>query len=527
MPRLTNLQASIFAAVTILLTVLLSYILPGYSITLSGLLLVIFFSVFIAGNQSTFIAMLVSTTVVLAFLFFHPSATVNNQTIIEHLLMVVLIFFTGLIVLYMKRLYRQSEFDKTHMTALFENATEGIILTNHSGQIILANPAVERMFLYKAEDLIHQPVEVLIPQKYRKGHVHLREGFYEQPQHRVMGWGRDLFATKSTGENFPVEVSLSYYYRGNERYVIAFIVDITHRKEIEESMKLQQKQLEQVTDEIRSLNADLEMKVEERTLILKEALQKLEQSQQELSEALDKERQLNEIKSRFVAMASHEFRTPLSAVLSSASLIAKYTTTEQQPNRDKHINRIKDSVKHLNDLLEDFLSLGKLDEGKVGKVLVPFSIRDKVHNTIEDIRGLMKQGQQIEHLHEGGEMVVSDKNMIRNMLINLISNAIKFSNENGLITIRSRVDEKQASVSVQDRGIGISEEDQTHLFSSFFRGKNAVNIQGTGLGLHIVKRYLELLGGSIQLQSALGQGTTITITIPVNNKENNEDNSGN
>jgi signal transduction histidine kinase len=148
--------------------------------------------------------------------------------------------------------------------------------------------------------------------------------------------------------------------------VIAFVVDITHRKEIERSMLHQQKQLEKVTNDIRRMNTELEGKVEERTIILKEALQRLEQSQAELSEALDKERQLNEIKSRFVSMASHEFRTPLSSVLSSASLIGKYTTTEQQANRDKHVNRIKESVKHLNDLLEDFLSLGKLDEGKIG-----------------------------------------------------------------------------------------------------------------------------------------------------------------
>ena len=138
---------------------------------------------------------------------------------------------------------------------------------------------------------------------------------------------------KKNGEKFPVEVSLSYYYQGEECFVIAFIVDITHRKEIEESMRLQQRELERVTNEIRSLNADLEMKVEERTLILKEALQKLEESQRELSEALDKERELNEIKGRFVSMASHEFRTPLSTVLSSASLLAKYTKTEDQEKK--------------------------------------------------------------------------------------------------------------------------------------------------------------------------------------------------
>lgn len=296
MRRLSNRQASIYAAVTFLLTLLLSFFLPGYSITLSGLLVVIFLSVFIADKRSTLVAMTICMAVIVGFLIFHPEVPITAQSITEHLLMLVLIFFTSGLVLYMKKLYRQAEFDKTHMTALFENATEGIVLTNHTGHIILVNPAAEKMFEYQATDLIGQKVEVLIPSHARKGHEHLRAGFYEQPSHRVMGWGRDLFAAKSSGQNFPVEVSLSYYHRGDEQYVIAFIVDITHRKEIEESMRQQQLQLEQVTHEIRSLNAELEMKVEERTLILKDALQKLEKSQQELSAALDKERQLNEIK---------------------------------------------------------------------------------------------------------------------------------------------------------------------------------------------------------------------------------------
>ena len=138
----------------------------------------------------------------------------------------------------------------------------------------------------------------------------------------------------------------------------------------------QQKQLEKVSNEIRKLNADLEVKVEERTMILKEALQRLEQSQTELSEALDKEKQLNEIKSRFVSMASHEFRTPLSTVLSSASLLEKYKTTEEQEKRSRHIDKIKNSVHHLNDILEDFLSLGKLDEGKVENHACEFDLQD-------------------------------------------------------------------------------------------------------------------------------------------------------
>jgi signal transduction histidine kinase len=206
----------------------------------------------------------------------------------------------------------------------------------------------------------------------------------------------------------------------------------------------------------------------------------------------------------------------LSAVLSSASLLSKYTTTEEQDKRNRHILRIKDSVKHLNDLLEDFLSLGKLDEGKIGAIETEFDLPETMRETAEDMKGILKNGQQLNYKHEGENRIVTDRKLIRNILINLISNAVKFSEENAPIDIYSKVADSTAIISVQDHGIGISDEDQEHLFSSFFRGKNAVNIQGTGLGLHIVKRYMDLIGGSIELKSKLEKGTTITLTIPVN-----------
>jgi PAS domain S-box-containing protein len=421
---------------------------------------------------------------------------------------------------------RKRMHDIVHITSLFENATEGIIVTDSKGTIFLVNPSACRMFDYLEDELIGQKIEILIPTQYKKSHVALRENFYHDPRNRVMGHNRDLHGQKKDGKNFPVEVSLSTYVRDGERYVIAFIIDITHRKETEESMIRQQQQLEKVTNDMRKLNAELEAKVEERTVILKEALQRLEQSQAELSEALDKERELNEIKSRFVSMASHEFRTPLSAVLSSASLLSKYTTTEEQDKRNRHILRIKDSVKHLNDLLEDFLSLGKLDEGKIGAIETEFDLPETMRETAEDMKGILKNGQQLNYKHEGENRIVTDRKLIRNILINLISNAVKFSEENAPIDIYSKVADSTAIISVQDHGIGISDEDQEHLFSSFFRGKNAVNIQGTGLGLHIVKRYMDLIGGSIELKSKLEKGTTITLTIPVNNSNNGKDDPG-
>lgn len=403
-----------------------------------------------------------------------------------------------------------------HLTSLFENATEGIILTNGEGNIILVNPAAQKMFQYTSDEVIGRPIEILIPTSVKGRHKQLREGFYQNPANRVMGHGRDLYARRKDGTDIPVEVSLSHYRKGDELFVIAFIVDIAHRKQIEQNMIRQQKELEGFTDEIKKLNAELEAKVEERTLILREALQRLEQSQVELSEALEKEKELNEIKSRFVSMASHEFRTPLSTVLSSASLLGKYTTEEDQDKRNRHIDKIKASVKHLNDILEDFLSLGKLDEGKVQSNPVEFNLEDFINEIVEEIKGLLKKGQSIRMNYEGEAAVYSDKKLLKNVMINLISNAIKFSDEETEIKVDAVRDNTNATIRVSDKGIGIAKDDFEHLFSSFFRGANATNIQGTGLGLHIVKRFVELIGGSVSVESELGAGTTITIIIPVN-----------
>lgn len=403
-----------------------------------------------------------------------------------------------------------------HLTSLFENATEGIILTNGLGIIVLVNPAAERMFQYEGGEIIGQPIEILIPEKFKPHHHELRTGFYHHPSNRSMGENRDLYGRRKDGTGLPVEVSLSHYKKEDELFVIAFIINITKRKEIENNMKRQQSELERISNEIRKLNAELEVKVEERTMILKEALQKLEQSQTELSDALDKERQLNEIKSRFVSMASHEFRTPLSTVLSSASLLSKYTQGDEQDKRDRHIAKIKSSVKNLNDILEDFLSLGKLEEGKVSSHISELDLQECLVDTVDEMKPFLKKNQQIKLNYEGNTIIYSDKKLLRNIIINLISNAIKFSGEGTNITIQSNVNTANALISIADEGIGIGEEDQHHLFSSFFRGANATNIQGTGLGLHIVQRYALLLGGSVELKSLLNEGTTVIISIPSN-----------
>ncbi len=409
--------------------------------------------------------------------------------------------------------------DTAHLVSLFEHATEGIILTNSKGEITIINPAAEHMFEYEAQEVIGKPIEMLIPQRFHPLHSQQRQGFYHHPQNRIMGSGRDLYGKKSDGSEIPVEVSLSFYNREDELFVTAFIVDITHRKKIEQNMLQQQLELEKMTSDMRKLNTQLEVKVEERTLILKEALQKLEQSQKELNDALSKEKQLSEIKSRFVSIASHEFRTPLSTVLSSASLLSKYTTTAEQDKRNRHVEKIKNAVRNLNDILDDFLSLGKLEEDKVEIHPVLFNLEEFMEELVEEMKPLQKTGQQIIFSCEGNPALFSDKRLLKNIIINLLANAIKFSDENTAIEVSSKTSDREFEIKITDKGIGIAEEDQQQLFSSFFRGRNAVNIQGTGLGLHIIKRYADILKGNIKIKSTLGKGTTVTVTIPQTNQK--------
>ena len=330
-----------------------------------------------------------------------------------------------------------------------------------------------------------------------------------------MGASTDLFAQKKDGTEFPVEVSLSSFKNDLGSFSIAFINDISRRKETENSVRLQQLELETINLKIEDLNNDLEQKVVVRTIQLEQAMELLEKSKEELTNSLSKEKELGDLKSRFVSMASHEFRTPLSTILSSASLLAKYIKTDEQDKRDKHIMRIKSSVYNLTDILNEFLSIGKIEDGKIEANYSRFDIKEMIESLCNELQGIVKTGQQIQYTHQGNTMVTLDATLLKNVFINLISNAIKFSPENSLIKLSSDVG-NEIVLNISDSGIGISTVDQAHLFERFFRANNAVNIQGTGLGLHIVGKYVELMNGKIECHSELEKGTNFTITFEQN-----------
>lgn len=374
--------------------------------------------------------------------------------------------------------------------ALFNHASMGIVVINSTGSIQSVNPFALKLFGYSSDEIIDMPIEVLIPQRYHLRHVDHRKNYIRRPGNRPMGVGLDLFAVKKNGTEFSVEISLGNYQNNGEQNVIAFISDISVRKKSEA--------------EIKKLNNELETTVQERTKDLKETLRRLEI-------ALEKEKDLNELKSRFVSMASHEFRTPLSTVLSSAYLIQKYTTSSEQPQREKHLQRIVSSVSMLTDILNDFLSVGKIEEGKIQVRNTEFNIQELVISIAGEIKGTLKKQQKLQYQHEGNPQVSLDVSLLKHIIMNLVSNASKFSPEASPIEIKTSRDKHQIILSVKDHGMGISKEDQKHLMERFFRGSNASTIQGTGLGLHIISKYAELMSGTIECNSELGNGTEFKI----------------
>ena len=530
-----------------------------------------------------------------------------------------------------------------HFEAFFEYATMGILITDSNGNITAINPFALKEFGYTRKELIGKKIEVLIPARFHKKHIQHREKYSIKNQSRPMGAVMNLLAAKKNGTEFPVEISLGNYHNNGDKYVIAFISNISMRKKAEadieminnklettvelrtrdlkgtlQQLEISTKKLEKATsfqkaildnvgamiitgdkygiiqtfnpeaekelgysaDELvnihnalifhdpsevsrRAIEFSKELQIsipdgvevfliksrlglhneQEWTYIRKNGtrfpvllnitvlknerniaigflgvainISERKKTEEDLKIALGKEKELNELKSRFVSMASHEFRTPLSTVLSSAYLIEKYATAEDQPKRITHLQRIVSSVTMLTDILNDFLSVGRIEEGKIQVRPTLFNIREFILTLIKETKNNLKKKQRIRYHHEGIPDILLDASLLKHIIMNLVSNASKFSAEASLIEIKTICHNDHIILSIIDQGIGISKEDQKHLMERFFRGANAGNIQGTGLGLHIVSKYAELLNGTVECKSELEKGTEFVITFDI------------
>lgn len=396
--------------------------------------------------------------------------------------------------------------NESRLRAIIDTAIDGIITIDHKGIIETVNPAAARIFEYDPAEIIGENIKVLMPEPDRGRHDDYIRNYQRTGVRRIIGIGREVLGQKKNGDVFPFLLSVSEVILHDKVIYTGIIHDISKLKEAENAF--------------RQLNAELEERVQQRTAELFDAIKKLretnarqKQAETEVRKALEKEKELNELKSRFVTLASHEFRTPLSTILSSVSLISKYNQLGDAEKSEKHIQRIKSAVTNLTGILNDFLSLSKLEEGIVGNNPAEFNLTELANEIIEELHPVLKPSQRMNYRHQGTAVVLLDRNIIKNILLNLLSNAIKYS-EKGTIELYAEVNRTNVLLSVSDQGIGIPEEDKTFLFTRFFRAHNAGNVQGTGLGLNIVKRYIELLGGYISMESALGVGTTFNMEIP-------------
>ena len=377
---------------------------------------------------------------------------------------------------------------------LFSAAAEGLVVVDANGMICLANPRIGELFGYEVKELLDQPIEILIPGTTRDRHVKQRSAYQKDPHQRPMGQGLDLQGERKDGSTFPLEVSLNHFQVGDQRFVMGLVSDVTQRRSVEL--------------ELQRTNADLEERVDSRTAELRVA-------EKSVREALEAEKELNALKSRFVSMASHEFRTPLSTIMSSVDLIARYSDGPQRDKVERHVSKIRGKVRELTTMLNDFLSLDKLEQGMVRCTASELDVVHLCIELVEELRNLTKSGQEIIYNHEGTERnVMQDRQMLGHLLSNLVSNAIKYSPENKRIELTTSVANGVLQITVSDEGMGIPLEDQQHLFERFFRASNAFTVQGTGLGLNIVRKYLDLMGGTIHFTSEPGKGSVFTAQLP-------------
>ena len=392
---------------------------------------------------------------------------------------------------------------------LSQAISEGIIIVNHKQEIVASNEAADRMFGYNPGQLMGENLNILIPPKYHTNHTAQADEFMERRNPRQMGHGSDLYGRRKDGSIFPVEAGLNPFEVNESRYVMALVTDISLRKNQER----------QIID----LNVHLEQKIEQRTaalekivLELQKEVTKRKEAEHKISEALRKEIELGELKTKFLSLVSHEFKTPLSGILTSATLAQKYTDTDQQDKREKHLKTIQNKVKYLNNILNDFLSIERLESGKATYKFESFPLSKVINEVIYNANMLLKEGQRINYPERIDDISLTfDEKILELSLTNLINNAVKYSPEYTLIDVIVIQEKDWLKIKVVDEGIGIPLTEQKFIFNRYFRAENALLNEGTGIGLNIVKSHLESLGGIVHFESEENKGSTFTISIPI------------
>ncbi|WP_282162706.1 PAS domain-containing sensor histidine kinase [Ulvibacterium marinum] len=392
---------------------------------------------------------------------------------------------------------------------LSESISQGILVVNEQQEIVASNQRSDQLFGYEKDELLGQQLSILIPSTQREKHKKLAEDVYwEDIGIREMK-GRNLSGLHKNGEQIPLQVGLSPFSLYGNKYVLTLIEDLSEIKEKD--------------NQIYELNTQLEKKIRLRTqelrdtvAILKREVKRRKEAEDKIKDALQRERELNDLKTKFLSLVSHEFKTPLSGILTAATLVGKYNTEEGQGKREKHLKTIIGEVRRLNTILTDFLSIERLEQGKEVYRLADFSLSKVVNEVIYDANMILKDGQKINYPQNIDDTIINqDERIVGLALTNLLHNAIKYSSEDTEIDFRVNLSENKITFHIKDQGIGIPEADQKHIFDRYFRAENVLLTQGTGIGLNIIKAHIENLGGSIYFKSKENTGSVFTMELPL------------
>lgn len=253
-----------------------------------------------------------------------------------------------------------------------------------------------------------------------------------------------------------------------------------------------------------------------RTVGIAEDISLRKEYEEKIRNALIKEKELNDLKSRFVSMVSHEFRTPLGLILSSTELLQNYGDKWEKDKRDEIFERIKNAVDNLTGLMKDIIVLSDEEPGKIKVTPVEFDLINFIKDIIEEIKISSSEYPSIHFKHKDNSLaIISDKKLVRQIFLNLISNAAKFTSSKKNVYIQLTSDKKACEVEIKDEGLGIPDDDLKNIFEPFIRAKNAGETKGSGLGLSIVKRAVGLLNGEIEVTSKVNEGSVFTVTLPL------------
>ncbi len=392
---------------------------------------------------------------------------------------------------------------------LSEAVSEGLLVVNRDREIVATNKKADKMFGYRREELIDQPLNILISDSYKIGHHKHVDEYFNTHKSRKMGIERCLSGERKNKEKFPIEVSLNPFTIYDTDYVLALVFDQT--------------EISKRDFKIKELNEHLEKKIRTRTLelretvaMLKKEIKRREEAEKKMKFALQRERELNELKTKFLSLVSHEFKTPLSGILTSATLVGKYKGSNQQDKRDKHLKTIIGEVRHLNNILTDFLSMERIEKGKEIYKFAEFSLSKVVNEVVYNANMLLKNGQHINYPQNIEDVLIyQDEKIVTLILTNLLYNSVKYSPEDSYIDILMDIEKDKMLLSIKDQGIGIPEKDQKHIFKRYFRAENALINQGTGIGLNIIKDHIENLRGKVYFKSKEKMGSTFTVELPI------------